>query len=73
MTRFKTDGTEIVNGMDRRRGPLDGDAPGGAIDEREPRGGWISDDTMLVLLNGSYEDVYLELPQAGGDGVDGNC
>ena len=39
---------------------------GEAIDEREPEGGRISDETLLVLLNAFHEDVAFTLPEAGG-------
>ena len=39
---------------------------GEAIDEREPEGGRISDETLLVLLNTYHEALEFTLPEAGG-------
>ena len=39
---------------------------GEAIDEREARGGRISDETLLVLLNSYHEELTFTLPEAGG-------
>ncbi len=39
---------------------------GEAIDEREPEGGRISDETLLVLLNTYHKSLEFTLPEAGG-------
>ena len=41
---------------------------GEAIDEREPEGGRISDETLLVLMNAFHEDLVFTLPETGGEG-----
>ncbi len=38
---------------------------GEAIDEREPEGARITDETLLVLLNTYYEALKFTLPEAG--------
>jgi glycogen operon protein len=67
LTWFKLDGTEIVdqewNDTEVRQIAMR--LAGEAIDEREPQGGRISDETLLVLLNGSHEDLTFKLPPAG--------
>jgi isoamylase len=68
LTWFKQDGTEIAdeywaNPEARSIGMR---LAGEAIDEREPEGGRISDDTLLVLLNTFHEEVTFTLPEAGG-------
>jgi glycogen operon protein len=65
---FKLDGTEIVDAewADPEVRSMAMRLAGEAIDEREPEGGHISDDTLLVLLNSSYEDQKFTLPEAGG-------
>ncbi|MDQ3812196.1 MAG: glycogen debranching protein GlgX, partial [Chloroflexota bacterium] len=73
LTWFKRDGTEILdeewsNPEARSFGMR---LAGEAIDEREARGGRISDDTLLVLLNAHHEAQVFTLPEAGGeDGCD---
>src|SRR5207253_1356982 len=73
LTWFKLDGTEIVDqqwsdpevrSMAMRLG-------GEAIDEREPEGGRISDETLLVLLNAYHQALEFRLPDSGG--VEGSC
>jgi glycogen operon protein len=68
LTWFKLDGTEIVDQqwLDPEVRSMAMRLAGEAIDEREPEGGRISDETLLVLLNGSYQKLMFTLPQAGG-------
>ncbi len=71
LTWYKLDGTEI---MDEEWADPDTRAmamrlAGEAIDEREPEGGRISDDTLLVLMNAFHEDLVFTLPEAGGEGT----
>jgi glycogen operon protein len=68
LTWFKTDGTEIIDAdwADTEARTMAMRLAGEAIDEREAEGGRISDETMLVLLNGSHEDRSFVLPEAGG-------
>jgi glycogen operon protein len=68
LTWFKLDGTEIVdeqwaNPEIRSMGMR---LAGEAIDEREPEGGRISDETLLVLLNSSHQGLAFKLPPSGG-------
>jgi glycogen operon protein len=69
LTWFKLDGTEIVDGEwnnpDARSMAMR--LAGEAIDEREPEGGRISDETLLVLLNAYHEPLPFRLPDAGGN------
>src|SRR5262249_17837455 len=67
LTWFKLDGTEIVDGdwTDAEVRQMAMRLAGEAIDEREAEGGRISDETLLVLLNGSHEDLDFTLPEAG--------
>src|SRR5712691_8974824 len=64
---FKVDGTEIVDAewADPEVRSMAMRVAGEAIDEREPEGGRISDETLLVLLNGSHQDLTFKLPEAG--------
>jgi glycogen operon protein len=71
LTWFKVDGAEIVDEQ-----WTDGDVrsmamrlAGEAIDEREPEGGRISDETLLVLLNAHHEAQAFTLPESGGSGT----
>jgi isoamylase len=67
LTWFKIDGTEIVDAewTDAEVRSMAMRLAGEAIDEREPEGGRISDETLLVLLNGSHEELTFVLPEAG--------
>ena len=40
---------------------------GEAIDEREPEGARISDETLLVLLNAYHQALTFVLPESGGE------
>jgi len=68
LTWFKPNGTEIVDQQwaDPDARSIGMRLAGEAIDEREPEGGRISDETLLVLLNAFHEDVVFTLPEAGG-------
>jgi glycogen operon protein len=68
LTWLKLDGTEIVDQQwsDPEVRSIGMRLAGEAIDERDPEGGRISDETMLVLLNGSHQPVTFTLPEAGG-------
>jgi glycogen operon protein len=68
LTWFKLDGTEIVDEQwsDPEVRSMAMRLAGEAIDEREPEGGRISDETLLVLLNGSHEPHTFTLPESGG-------
>jgi isoamylase len=69
LTWFKPDGTEFSDGdwRDPEARTIGMRLAGEAIDEREPEGGVIADDTLLVLLNAFHEEVPFILPEAGGD------
>jgi len=68
LTWFKVDGNEIVDQQwsDPEVRSMAMRLAGEAIDEREPEGGRISDETLLVLLNAHYEAQPFKLPEAGG-------
>jgi isoamylase len=68
LTWFKANGREIVDEQwaDPEVRSIAMRLAGEAIDEREPRGGRISDDTLLVLLNAGHEVLTFTLPEAGG-------
>src|SRR5581483_4570158 len=68
LTWFKLDGTEIKDEQwsDPEVRAMAMRVAGEAIDEREAEGGIISDETMLVLLNGSHEKLTFTLPETGG-------
>jgi isoamylase len=68
LTWFKLDGTEIRDEQwaDPETRWLVMRVAGEAIDEREPQGGRISDDSLLVLLNAYHEPVAFTLPDASG-------
>jgi isoamylase len=68
LTWFKLNGTEIVDEQwaDPEARSMAMRLAGEAIDEREPEGGRISDDTLLVLLNTYYKALEFTLPEAGG-------
>src|SRR5205823_13092529 len=70
LTWFKLDGTEIVDQQwaDPEARTMAMRLAGEAIDEREPEGGRISDETLLVLLNAFHEDLEFTMPEAGGEG-----
>jgi glycogen operon protein len=70
LTWFKLNGTEVMDEdwSDSEARSLALRLAGEAIDEREPEGGAISDETLLVLLNAYHEDLVFMLPEAGGDG-----
>src|SRR5205085_11728403 len=40
---------------------------GEAIDEKDPEGGRISDETLLVLMNAHHEDLVFTFPDTGGE------
>ena len=69
VTWFKLDGTEIVDQQwaDPEARSLGMRLAGEAIDEREAEGGRISDESLLVLLNSSHEQLTFKLPEAGVD------
>jgi glycogen operon protein len=69
LTWFKLNGTEIVDGdwADPEVRSMALRLAGEAIDEREPEGGRISDDTLLVLLNAYHQPLTFILPEAGGE------
>jgi glycogen operon protein len=68
LTWFKTDGTEIVDAewTDPELRHMAMRLAGEAIDEREPQGGRISDDSLLVLFNAYHEPLAFTLPEASG-------
>jgi glycogen operon protein len=68
LTWFKLDGTEIVDEQwaDPEARSMAMRLAGEAIDEREPEGGRIFDETLLVLLNTYHEPLEFTLPEAGG-------
>ena len=68
LTWFKIDGTEIVDEQwaDPEVRSMAMRLAGEAIDEREAEGGRISDETLLVLLNGSHDPLTFVLAEAGG-------
>jgi isoamylase len=68
LTWFKADGTEIVDEQwaDHEVRSMAMRLAGEAIDEREPEGGRISDETLLVLLNAHHQPLQFKLPEAGG-------
>ncbi|HEV7661889.1 MAG TPA: glycogen debranching protein GlgX [Chloroflexota bacterium] len=70
LTWFKLDGTEIVDSdwADPEVRSIAMRLAGEAIDEREPEGGRISDDTLLLLLNAFHEDLTFTLADGGGEG-----
>jgi isoamylase len=67
LTWFNLDGTEIRDEQwnDPETRWLAMRLAGEAIDEREPEGGRISDETLLVLLNAHHEPQAFSLPEAG--------
>jgi glycogen operon protein len=73
LTWFKLDGSEVVDEdwADPEARSLQMRLAGEAIDEREPAGGRISDETLLVLLNAYHEHLEFKLPEAGGEGTCG--
>jgi isoamylase len=68
LTWFKLDGTEIVDEQwaNPEARSMAMRLAGEAIDEREPEGGRISDETLLVLLNTYHKALEFILPEAGG-------
>jgi glycogen operon protein len=68
LTWFKLDGTEIQDDAwsDYEVRSMAMRLAGEAIDEREPDGGRISDETLLVLLNAHHEQQTFTLPESGG-------
>jgi isoamylase len=70
LTWFKLDGTEIVDEQwsDPEVRTMAMRLSGEAIDEREPEGGRISDESLLVLLNAYHEPLQFTLPDTGGFG-----
>jgi isoamylase len=71
LTWFKRDGTEIIDEQwaDPEARAMAMRLAGEAIDEREPEGGRISDETLLVLLNTYHEALEFSLPEAGGSEI----
>jgi isoamylase len=69
VTWFKLDGSELVDDQwsDPETRSMAMRLAGEAIDEREAEGGRISDETLLVLLNGSHEGLTFTMPATGGD------
>jgi glycogen operon protein len=69
LTWFKLDGIEIVDQQwaDPELRSLGMRLAGEAIDEREPEGGRISDETLLVLLNAYHQALTFVLPESGGE------
>ncbi|MBV9603087.1 MAG: glycogen debranching protein GlgX [Chloroflexi bacterium] len=68
LTWFKLDGTEIQDEdwTDGEMRWLAMRLAGEAIDEREPEGARISDETLLMLLNTHHEEQKFTLPESGG-------
>jgi glycogen operon protein len=68
LTWFNRDGHEIKDAdwSDPEARWLAMRLAGEAIDEREPEGGRISDETLLVLLNASHQPSTFVLPETGG-------
>jgi glycogen operon protein len=71
LTWFKPDGTELKDEAwtDPETRWLAMRLAGEAIDERDPEGGRISDETLLVLLNAHFEAQTFALPESGGGAV----
>jgi len=71
LTWLKLDGTELMDEewAEPETRSMAMRLAGEAIDEREPEGGRISDDTLLVLMNAFHEDLVFTLPEAGGEGT----
>jgi isoamylase len=70
LTWFKLDGTDIMDEewAEPETRSMAMRLAGEAIDEREPEGGRISDETLLVLMNAFHEDLVFTLPETGGEG-----
>ncbi len=70
LTWFRLDGTEIMDEewAEPETRSMAMRLAGEAIDEREPEGGRISDETLLVLMNAFHEDLVFTLPETGGEG-----
>jgi glycogen operon protein len=68
LTWFKPDGAELKDEAwtDPETRWLAMRLAGEAIDERDPEGGRISDETLLVLLNAHFEAQAFALPESGG-------
>ena len=68
LTWFRADGTELKDEAwtDPETRWLVMRLAGEAIDEREPEGGRISDETLLVLLNAHHEPQSFGMPESGG-------
>jgi isoamylase len=68
LTWFKLDGTEIMDAewTDQEARSMAMRLAGEAIDERDPEGGRIADETLLVMLNSFHETLPFVLPEAGG-------
>jgi glycogen operon protein len=68
LTWYKLDGTEIKDEQwnDPEIRWLAMRLAGEAIDEREPEGGRISDETLLMLLNTYHTEQSFTLPETGG-------
>jgi glycogen operon protein len=66
LTWFKLDGTEVMDEewADPEARSLAMRLAGEAIDERDPQGEPISDETLLVLLNAYHEPLEFTLPPA---------
>jgi glycogen operon protein len=71
LTWFKLDGTELQDAewADPEARWLAMRLAGEAIDEREPDGGRILDETLLMLLNTHHEAHSFTLPESGGSGA----
>jgi glycogen operon protein len=71
LTWFKLDGTEVKDEQwaDPEARSLAMRLSGEAIDEREPEGGRISDESLLVLLNAYHEPLEFTLPAADAEAV----
>ena len=69
--RERARGTEIVDEQwaDPEARSMAMRLAGEAIDEREPEGGRISDETLLVLLNTYHQSLDFSLPEAGGSEI----
>jgi glycogen operon protein len=70
VTWFKLDGAELKDQdwADGNARSLGMRLAGSAMEERDPGGGRLSDDTLLVLLNAHHDDLPFVLPPTGGDG-----
>ena len=72
ITWFKLDGTEVMDGEwnDAEARTLGMRISGQAMDEADPHGAPIADDTLLLLLSSYHEELPFVLPEGGGDSME---